>query len=119
MSSIPQKAFLLASLICLMGAGSAFARPQFVGNLEPSNQAMIERVAVGREADLVIIDSGWVEGFQIGMACWVGTNEGLKGEILLVAVRLDYAIGLITDLEEGAAITAGDMVTIKTVSAPR
>jgi hypothetical protein len=114
-----QKTALLTLVLFVSSAGAGFARPQFVGNLEPSNTASIERIVTGRETDLVIIDSGWVEGFQTGMACWVGSPEGINGEILLVAVRMDYAIGLITDREEGATIAAGDSVTIKTITAPR
>ncbi|MBC2603278.1 hypothetical protein [Puniceicoccus vermicola] len=92
------------------------SRPGFVDSLEPSNRAQIARVVVGSEADLVVLSSGWLEGFRTGMACIVSEGNVRTGEILLVDVRLNHAVGLILNRPDDAGINAGNLVTIKTFS---
>lgn len=95
------------------------SRPGFVDSLEPSNLAEVSRVVVGSEADLVVLSAGWLEGFRTGMACIAYQNNQRTGEILLVDVRLNHAVGLILNRPEDTGINPGDLVTIKTFSVSR
>ncbi|MGE9289480.1 MAG: hypothetical protein ACQKBT_00735 [Puniceicoccales bacterium] len=110
------------AILPLLVAGLAAApaakpsRPGFVDSLEPSNQAQVARVVVGSEADLVVLSTGWLEGFRTGMACIVTDGNVRTGEILLVDVRLNHAVGLILNRPEDAGIQPGNLVTIKTFS---
>lgn len=105
---------LLALPLLAAVASGAPSRPGFVDSLEPSNRAEIARVVAGEEADLVVLSAGWLEGFRTGMACVVSDGERRTGEILLVDVRLNHAVGLIVDRLEDAGIDRGDSVTVKT-----
>lgn len=115
---------LLALTLLGLGALSATAadgaeqpsRPGFVDSLEPSNLAEVARVVVGSEADLVVLSAGWLEGFRTGMNCLVSDGNMRTGEIVLVDVRLNHAVGLILNRPEDAGIQPGHLVTIKTFS---
>tara|TARA_R100000027_G_scaffold18279_2_gene13145 strand:+ start:19591 stop:19974 length:384 start_codon:yes stop_codon:yes gene_type:complete len=112
--------------LLLLGAGAVSAttaeaaeqpsRPGFVDSLEPSNRAEVARVVVGREADLVVLSAGWVEGFRTGMNCIVSDGNIRTGEIVLVDVRLNHAVGLILNRPDDSGIQSGNLVTIKTFS---
>jgi hypothetical protein len=93
---------------------AAPSKPGFVDSLEPSNRAEIARVVEGTEADLVVLSAGWLEGFRTGMACVVSDGSARTGEILLVEVRLNHAVGLIVNRPEDAGIDPGNLVTVKT-----
>lgn len=92
------------------------SRPGFVDSLEPSNRAQVSRVVPGAEADLVVLSSGWLEGFRTGMACITYEGNARTGEILLVEVRLNHSVGLILNRPEDPGIESGNFVTIKTFS---
>ncbi|MEM0967530.1 MAG: hypothetical protein AAGJ81_15385 [Verrucomicrobiota bacterium] len=103
-------------LLPLLGVvlSAAPSRPGFVDSLEPSNEAEVVRVVVGSEADLVVLSAGWLEGFRNGMACVVIDGQQRTGEILLVDVRLNHAVGLILNRPEDAGIEPGNSVIVKT-----
>ncbi|MFP4352169.1 MAG: hypothetical protein ACLFRP_05075 [Puniceicoccaceae bacterium] len=108
----------LAALPLLAAVLSAApSKPGFVDSLEPSNRAGIARVVEGAEADLVVLSAGWLEGFRTGMACVVSDGSSRTGEILLVDVRLNHAVGLIVNRSADAGIDPGDIVTVKTFTA--
>lgn len=92
------------------------SRPDFVDSLDSSNRAVVDRVVVGSEADLVVLSGGWLEGFRTGMACVVYEGQVQTGEILLVDVRLNHAVGLIINSSEETGINPGSLVTVKTFS---
>jgi len=120
--SIRTLASLLPLVAAAMVAPSASAqesvpsRPAFVDSLEPSNLAQVQRVVVGSEADLVVLSSGWLEGFRTGMGCIAYQGNTRTGEILLVDVRLNHSVGLILNRPEDPGIAPGHLVTIKTFS---
>jgi len=110
---------LLAAGLWLVPAAQAAGeptRPGFVDSVEPSNLAQVTRVVAGSDADLVVLSSGWLEGFRTGMGCIAYEGNQRTGEILLVDVRLNHAIGVILNRPEDPGIAPGHLVTIKTFS---
>ncbi len=107
---------LLAAVLVGTQLAAKPSRPGFVDSLEPSNRAQVARVVVGSEADLVVLSSGWLEGFRTGMACIAFEGNRRTGEILLVDVRLNHAVGLVLNQPEDPGIEPGHFVTIKTFS---
>jgi len=110
---------LLAAGLWLVPAAQASGeptRPGFVDSVEPSNLAQVTRVVAGSDADLVVLSSGWLEGFRTGMGCIAYEGNQRTGEILLVDVRLNHAIGVILNRPEDPGIAPGHLVTIKTFS---
>ncbi len=112
------RTFAALSLLAVAAYGAP-SRPGFVDRLEPSNRAEVSRVVAGSEADLVVLSSGWLEGFRTGMSCVVSDGRQKTGEILLVDVRLNHAVGLIVNLSENAGIDPGNLVTVKTFTVSR
>lgn len=112
------RALCVLSLLVTVGSGAP-SRPGFVDRLEASNRAEVSRVVAGNEADLVVLSAGWLEGFRTGMGCIVSDGQQKTGEILLVDVRLNHAVGLIVSLSNNAGINPGNLVTVKTFTVSR
>ena len=85
--------------------------------LGASSRTVVEDVVAGSDLDYVVLRDGWFEGFLTGMRCEVRREGSVVAEILLAQVDAGGSIGLILGLVEGAGISPGDLVTMKTIGA--
>ncbi len=63
--------------------------------------------------DLVTIRAGWHTGLRLGMMCNVYRSSEKIGDLLLVGLDEDVAVGVIMHLVSGKAVQNGDTVSVK------
>ncbi len=99
-----------------VGTGTAEGNPLFARQtLHPSGRSTVFGVAAARNTDVVLLNSGFDQGFRVGMLCEV-LRQGIPvGEIALVEVKDSRSAALIINLENNQQIQFGDVVRIKTV----
>lgn len=119
MKSILQTSLCVAALFWVAGAGWAAvgSRPAFVGNLQPSNQGVVQRLVEGRDVDLVVLNGGWFEGIQVGMNCELMDGAARVAELIVIDAWVDGAVALILQVEEDERITPGQVARPKLISA--
>lgn len=97
-------------------ATMAQGNPPYVNEaLFPSGRSTVFGVAATRNADVVLLDNGFDQGFRVGMLCEVSRQGVPVGEIVLVEVKDNRAAALILNLQNNQQIKFGDVVRIKTV----
>lgn len=112
---------LLAFVAVLLGCGQAVAQneterdPAFLAHaLFPVGVTQVRSIQSLPTADLVVLNSGHAGALRQGMMMQV-LREGATpvAELILVSVRRDVSAALITSLNEGITLQAGDIAQIK------
>ena len=104
--------FLAVAAALLFGAGAA-AQTHFVATSTLSVRTLrVASIAVAGAADLVVLDGGHIDGWRQGMSATVVREGAEIAQVRIAELRRDRAVALITGLEPGSAIRAGDRVVV-------
>ncbi len=94
----------------------AHERPAFLQrDLSEVRPARVHEIQSTEVADLVMIASGYREGYRPGMVCRVTRAGDPVAEILLVEVRERVSAAIIVGILSENIIEPGDAVRVKTV----
>jgi len=79
--------------------------------IEPTNRAHIARMLEGH-ADVVVLDSGYYQGFRDGVVCLVQRGNTPVARLMVVATEENRCAALITNLPPDVIIVPGDEVRV-------
>jgi hypothetical protein len=101
--------------IAMAQEGKEVRDPVFLeDSLFPIGVTQVRSIQSFPSADLVVLNSGHTGGLRQGMLLQVLRGEATPvAELILVAVRRDLSVALITQLNDGVALQSGDIAQIK------
>jgi hypothetical protein len=103
---------LAVAAALLIGAGAAAQSPVVATSTLSVRTLRVDSIAVAGAADLVVLDGGYFDGWRQGMSATVVRDGAEIAQLRIAELRRDRAIALITSLEPGSAIRAGDRVVV-------
>lgn len=103
----------LALSALLVATSVVGAETRALGAAEADGAAPVISVISARSTDLVILGGGHDRGFRPGTVCNVSRNGRAFGALIIAESGTHRAVALILSLEGAAAITAGDLVTLR------
>ncbi len=102
----------LAATALSMGAFVAAGTPVVATSSLSVRTLNVSAVLHAGAADLVVLDGGHSAGWRQGMAATVSRDGSTVAQVLLSELRRDRSVALITSLQPGSAIQAGDRVSV-------
>ena len=97
----------------LVAATAVGAEVRALGAAEADGKAPVVAVVSARATDLVVLDGGHDRGFRPGTVCNVSRDGRAFGAVVIAEAGLRRSVALILSLDPSAAITAGDLVTLR------
>ena len=97
----------------LVTATAVGAEVRALGAAEADGKAPVVAVISARATDLVVLDGGHDRGFRPGTVCNVSRDGRAFGAVVIAEAGLRRSVALILSLDPSAAITAGDLVTLR------
>ncbi len=97
----------------LVAATAVGAEARAPGAAEADGKAPVVAVVSARATDLVVLDGGHDRGFRPGTVCNVSRDGRAFGAVVIAEAGLRRSVALILSLDPSAAITAGDLVTLR------
>lgn len=83
-------------------------------SLSPANGARIATILAGH-ADVVVLDSGYYQGFRNGAVCQVERDNGPVAKLIIVAAQETRSAALILNQPATVIIVPGDEVRLSTL----
>ena len=99
--------------LCMFLVGATAGSPSICFAAPGSGRAEVVAIQNARIADVVILDTGSASGLRQGMTCEVSRGSVGVGSVLLVEVRATASAALISTLNSGQSLNAGDRIEIK------
>ncbi len=99
-------AFFVATTVCVAGG-------RVMGSAEAVGRAAVVEVVAGRSTDLVVLGSGYNQGFRPGTVCTVTRAGRALGSVVVAESTEQRAVALILSLDDQARIANGDVVSLR------
>lgn len=99
-------ALFVATSVCV-------AAGRVVGSAEAVGRASVVQVVASSSTDLVVLASGYNQGFRPGNVCTVTRSGRALGSVVVAESTEQRAVALILSLDDNARIAAGDVVNLR------
>jgi Iap family predicted aminopeptidase len=96
----------------LIGSVAAAQTPVVATSTLSVRTLSVASIANAGAADLIVLAGGHSDGWRQGMTATVERNGATIAQVCIAELRRDRAVALITILEAGSVIQAGDRVVV-------
>jgi hypothetical protein len=114
MQLLSTRSLFVAAAILIGTAAAAQASVISTSTLSVRTLSVASIVNAGA-ADLIVLAGGHSDGWRQGMTATVERNGATIAQVCIAELRRDRAVALITSLEPGLVIHAGDRVFVNTL----